>query len=265
MNKMLVAVFNDETKAYEGVQALKQLHAEGSLTLYSAAVIARDANGKITVKDWADRGPIGTVLGVVTGSLIGLLGGPAGMTAGAAVGTIAGSLYDLAEVGIGRDFFDEVSRKLSPGKVGVIAEIDEEWVTPLDTRMEPLGGVITRRPRSQFVAAETDEAVAADKEEFAKLQAEFNQAVGNAKTKMKLKLDAARERLQAQRDILHQKMESINKEGEAKIKAMQEQAAKATGEMKAQLEKRLEQTRTDYKRRADKLHQAWELIKEAAA
>jgi hypothetical protein len=187
------------------------------------------------------------------------------MAAGAAAGTIAGSLYDLAEVGIGRDFFDEVSQKLSPRKVGVIAEIDEDWVTPLDTRMEPLGGVITRRPRSEFIAAQIDEDIAADKAELAKLQAEFNQAVGNAKTKLKLKLDAGRERLQAKRNSFQQKMESVKQEGDAKIRAMQEQAFKATGEIKAELETRIEETRADYKRRADKLHQAWELIKEAAA
>jgi len=265
MNKMLAVVFNDETKAYEGVKALKQLHTEGSLTLYSAAVFTRDAGGKITLKERTDQGPVGTVLGVVTGSLIGLLGGPIGMAAGAATGTIAGSLYDLAEVGIGRDFFDEVSQKLSPDKVAVIAEIDEDWVTPLDTRMEPLGGVISRRPRSKFVAAQIDEDIAADKAEFAKLQAEFNQAVGNAKTKLKLKLDAGRERLQSKRNSVQQKMETVKQEGDAKIRAMQEQVSKATGEMKAELERRIDETRTDYKRRADKLHQAWELMKDAAA
>ena len=148
------------------------------------------------------------------------------MTAGAAAGTIAGSLYDLAEVGIGRDFFDEVSKKLSLGKVGVIAEIDEEWVTPLDTRMELLGGEIIRRPRAEFVAAQMDKDIAADKAEFAKLQVEFNQAVGNAKTKLKLKLDADHERLQDKRNVFRQKMESIKQEGDAKIKAMQEQAAR---------------------------------------
>jgi hypothetical protein len=97
-----------------------------------------------------------------------------------------------------------------------------------------------------------------------KLQAEFNQAVGNAKTKLKLKLDAAHERLQDKRNVFRQKMESIKQEVDAKVKAMQEQGAKASGELKAKLERRIEEARADYKRRADKLHQAWELIKEAA-
>ena len=76
-DKMIVVVFDNEKKAYEGSKALKDLHAEGSITLYASAVIAKDADGKVTVKQAADQGPLGTAVGLVTGSLIGLLGGPA--------------------------------------------------------------------------------------------------------------------------------------------------------------------------------------------
>ena len=70
MNKMIVTVFNDESSAYKGVNALKQLHAEGSLTLYATAVIAKDAKGAVGIKQAADQGPLGTRLGCATGSLI---------------------------------------------------------------------------------------------------------------------------------------------------------------------------------------------------
>ena len=86
MDKMLVVVFKDESRAYEGTNALRELHAEGSITLYAAAVIAKDAQGKVTVKQAADQGPAGTALGFATGGLIGMLGGPAGVALGAATG-----------------------------------------------------------------------------------------------------------------------------------------------------------------------------------
>ena len=136
MDKMLVVVFDDESKAYEGIKALRELHAEASLALYAAAVIAKDANGTVSVKQAADEGPLGTVLGLTTGSLIGLLGGPVGLAVGAVTGTLVGSLYDLAQLGVGEDFLAEVSQYLSPGKAAVVAEVDEEWITPLDARME---------------------------------------------------------------------------------------------------------------------------------
>jgi uncharacterized membrane protein len=54
MDKMLVVTFDDEEKAYEGSRALAALQGEGSIGVYGAAVIARDAEGKVVVRDEAD-------------------------------------------------------------------------------------------------------------------------------------------------------------------------------------------------------------------
>ena len=265
MNKMIVTVFNDEASAYKGVNALKELHAEGSLTLYANAVIARDAKGMVSVKQSADQGPVGSALGLATGTLIGLLGGPVGLAIGAATGTLAGSVYDIAQLGVSEDFLAEVSQYLSPGKVAVIAEIDEEWVTPLDTRMEPLGGSVFRRGRAEFIDAQIEREVAADKAEIAKLKAEHSQAAGEAKAKLKAKLDAAQSRLRARRDLLEKRIETIKREDEAKVKSLQEQMTRAKGEAKARLEKRVAEERANHQLRVDKLSKAWQLVKEAAA
>jgi hypothetical protein len=50
---------------------------------------------------------------------------------------------------------------------------------------------------------------------------------------------------------------------EAKIKSLQEQAAKESGKRKAKLEARIVELKTDQKRRSDLLKQAWELTKKA--
>ncbi len=47
MDKMLIATFDEEKKAYEGSRILKDLDAEGSLTVYATAVIGKDASGKL--------------------------------------------------------------------------------------------------------------------------------------------------------------------------------------------------------------------------
>jgi len=265
MNKMIVVVLNNESSAYEGVKALRELHAEGSLTLYATAVIARDAEGKVNVKQAADQGPLGTVLGFTTGSLIGLLGGPVGLAVGAAAGGIAGSLYDLAQVGVGDDFLTEVSQNLLPGNAAVVAEVDEDWVTPLDTRMETIGGVVFRRNRGEFIDAQIEQEIAADRAELAELKAEYDQAVGDSKAKLKAKIEAAHNRLQAKRDRFNEKIAAIKREEEAKIQSLNDQAAKAKSEMKVKMEKRIAEARADHKARVDKLNQAWQLVKEAAA
>jgi hypothetical protein len=39
----------------------------------------------------------------------------------------------------------DVATALTPGKYAVVADVDEDWVTPVDTRMEAVGGVVFRR------------------------------------------------------------------------------------------------------------------------
>ncbi len=151
MDKMLVVGFDSELKAYEGSRALQELQNEGSINLYAKAVIARDASGKVTVKQEGDMGPVGTAVGLLTGSLIGLIGGPVGVAVGATAGTYGGMLYDLANLGVGEDFLDEVAEYLQPGKAAVVAEVWEEWTLPVDTRMEALGGVVFRRSRNEVL------------------------------------------------------------------------------------------------------------------
>ena len=265
MNKMVVTIFNNETKAYEGLKALKGLHDEGSLTLYAAVVITKDAEGRISVKQADDPGPAGTIFGMATGSLIGLLGGPVGVAMGAAAGMVTGSLYDLTSLGVSEDFLAEVSQTLTPRKVAVVADVDEEWVTPLDSRMEALGGVVFRRARGEFIDARIEQEIAADQAELAEMKAEYKQAVGDAKAKLKAKIDAGEKALDARRALLAEKISAIARDGETRIQAIQQQAAKAKSEMKSKLEKRIEHQRTAHKARMEKLRQAGKLVKEAAA
>ena len=50
MEKMIVTIFNTEAAAYDGVSALKALNDGGDITLYATAVLAKDADGKVSVK-----------------------------------------------------------------------------------------------------------------------------------------------------------------------------------------------------------------------
>jgi uncharacterized membrane protein len=264
-DKMIVVVFDNEKKAYEGSKALNDLDAEGSITLYASAVIAKDANGKLTVKQAADQGPLGTGVGLLTGTLIGLLGGPAGVAVGALAGTTGGALYDLAKVGVGEDFLSDVGQQLKPGKVAVVAEVWEEWVTPLDTRMEAAGGIVLRRTRGEVLDSQIEKDVASLKADVANLEAEYTRADKEAKAKLQAKINTAKAKLKAAQDRVKAAAEATKREMEAKIKALKEHVAKAKGDAKAKLEARITEVQSDYKRRADKLRQARELTKEALA
>lgn len=265
MDKMLVVVFDSELKAYDGSRALQELQNEGSINLYAKAVIARDAGGKVEVKEEGDMGPVGAGVGLLTGSLIGLLGGPVGLAIGAYAGTVGGLFYDLGHLTVGGDFLSEVEQSLLPGKAAVVAEVWEEWTMPVDTSMEALGGVVIRRTRGDVVDAQVERDSAALKADLAELEAEYDQATGEAKANLQKKIDAAKTKLHATQEAIEAKIEASQKETEAKIKSLQEQAAKESGERKAKREARIAELKADQKRRSDLLKQAWELTKEAVS
>src|SRR5271166_3664570 len=196
MDRMLVVIFDNETKAYEGEKALLQLDAEGSISVYSHVVVAENADGSATVKQGHGPGALGTLLGTALGSLIGLLGGPAGVAIGAASGFAIGGVTDLNDVRIGKDFIEDVTKQLVPTKVAVVAEIDEDWTTPLDTRMEPIGGIVFRRALSEVKHTIHEENVAAMKADFAKMKAEQEKAQADRKAKLQEKINQLDSKIQ---------------------------------------------------------------------
>jgi len=263
MDKYLVIGFDNELKAYEGSRALQDLQNEGSINLYAKAVIVRDASGKVTVKQEGDMGPVGTAVGLLTGSLIGLIGGPVGVAVGATAGTYGGLLYDSVNLGINMDFIDEVADYLQPGKAAAVAEVWEEWVVPVDTRMEALGGVVFRRSRNEVWDIVIDRDVRSLNAELDELEAEYDQATGEAKANLQKKIDAAKTKLHATQEAIQARIDASQKETDAKIKSLQEQAAKESGARKTKREARIAELKADQKRRSDLLKQAGALTKKA--
>lgn len=256
MDKMLVAVFDSETQAYEGTRVLKELHAEGQITLYAEAVIVKDAQGNVAVKQVADPGPVGTAVGLLTGTLVGVLGGPVGMLVGASAGALGGSMFDLGETVVGSDFLDEVARNLAPGKAAVVAEAEEEWVTPIDARMAAVGGRVLRRTRGDVEHAQFERDITALNAEIAAMEAEYEQATDEAKANLRARIDSTKSRLRETRERARARMEATQREAEAKLAALQAQSDRASAEQRAQLDKRAAEVRADYARRTAMLDQA---------
>jgi uncharacterized membrane protein len=263
MNKLLVTVFDTETEAYEGLRALKDLHQSGDITLYATAVIVKDASGKVSVKQTADEGPIGTGLGLLTGSLLGLLGGPIGLAIGATTGSLAGIIFDLSKAGIDADYLDDVAGALTPERAAVLADVDEPWVTPVDVRMAKLGGTIFRRQRTEYVDDMLDREAAALNAELNALDAELAQASAENRAALQARINQARQKLQTLEAQIEAKQTALQNELNAKIHALREQAKTASQARKAQAEQRAAETKADYEMRRAKLNEANALIKEA--
>ncbi len=142
MEKMLVVVFDNELKAYDGYRTLSELDAEGSISVHDKAVITKNADGKVILKKEGDEYPVRTVGGTAIGAVIGLLGGPIGVGVGAMAGAFTGSILDLNRAGVNTEFLDDASKKLTPSKWAIVADISEDWQTPVDDRMVVLGGTV---------------------------------------------------------------------------------------------------------------------------
>src|SRR6476646_10424684 len=108
MERMVVVVFDNEKKAYQGLSELKKLEQEGSISVYDGAVVVKHADGTVSVKDLDQAFPAGMLSGSAVGGLIGLLGGPAGLAIGATSGLALGAIYDADTSRGGIDFVNDV-------------------------------------------------------------------------------------------------------------------------------------------------------------
>ncbi len=262
MDKILVVLFAGEREAYEGYSALKELDDEGTITLYGESVIAKSADGKAEVKKSAGMGPLGTVVGMVTGALVGMVAGPAGVAVGATAGMAGGSVYDLAEAGIGVDFLDGVAERLEPGMAAVVAEVQEEWVTPVDTRMEQVGGIVFRRVRGEIVDAQIERDLEAIAPELAAMEAEYEQENEEAKARLRAKIAAAKADLKATQERARARVDTTQREADAKTDSLKQQAAKANGEAKQRIEKRRAEVEAKRNELSEKLNRTWQRAKE---
>ena len=225
MDRMLVVVFDSENKAYEGKKALSQLESEGSIAVYAYAVISKNPDGTTTLKQGDDPGPLGTLVGTSVGSLIGLLGGPVGLAIGATAGLVAGGAADLDNARVGADFIDDVRLELQPGKYAVVAEIQEDWTTPVDSRMEAIGGKVYRRALSEVRQTVDDEETAAMKADLAQMKAEHAKAHADRKAKLLEKINQLDSKIQAQLEKAKEQRQAAERQAKAKVEILKANAA----------------------------------------
>ena len=260
---MLIAVFETETKAYEGLSALKGLHKDGDITLYAIAVINKDQNGQIRIKEGADQGPIGTGVGLLTGSMIGLLAGPVGFAIGAATGAMAGMIFDVSDIDINGTFLDDVSAALTNGKTAVVCEIDETWTVPVDTKMQALDGMVFRRLRYEVEEEQLNREAEAISNEYKQLKEEFNEAREADKASINASIEKLKNKAKAASDHLSKKMDDSKSQFDAKVNAIKVQMKNANDRRKAKLQKRIDVLTEEYTNRSAKLKQAAKLVSEA--
>ena len=127
MENVVVSIFHIESEAFQAFSELKQFGQTENTKLAQASIVKAE-NGVINVKDSFDlMNSLGDDYfeGGLIGSLIGILGGPLGVlfgfAAGGAIGASVGSAKELAKSAL----ITTVSKKLTNGEVAIIALVQE--------------------------------------------------------------------------------------------------------------------------------------------
>ena len=110
----------------------------GRLRLTDTAVVARDLDGKVHVKnEWSSGAKIGAVAGGFLGLLTSFLFPVVGTAAGAAAGAWLGSTFDT---GVDGAFVGDIGRSLRPGRSALFLMIGEADPAALRAALEPYAG-----------------------------------------------------------------------------------------------------------------------------
>jgi uncharacterized membrane protein len=143
--QIIIAAFQDEDEADQALKTLKEAKKEKLISIDNAAVIRKDEEGKLHIKETADMGGgKGAGIGTLVGGAIGLIGGPVGVVAGGALGAVVGGLTaKLYDGGFKDDRLRQIGTSLQPGTSAIIAVIEHRWVAELERELAEEGADVT--------------------------------------------------------------------------------------------------------------------------
>jgi uncharacterized membrane protein len=116
---VLVATYPDEATAREDYQVVKDAHAAGLVGSYDAAVVTKDASGKVHENKDETATRHGAWWGVAAGAALGVIFPPSVLGAAAAGGMAGGVSGHLAR-GMSRSEAKQLGDFIGPGQAGLV-------------------------------------------------------------------------------------------------------------------------------------------------
>ena len=143
MSDLVAIAYDDEFKAEEVRLALVKLQKEHLIELEDAAVVVKDEEGKVQLKQAVNLTAAGAVSGGFWGLLIGTLFFVplAGAAIGAASGALGGALSDI---GVDDDFMKELGETMQPGTSALFVLIRKVTPDKVLEDIAPYGGKVLR-------------------------------------------------------------------------------------------------------------------------
>jgi uncharacterized membrane protein len=203
-DNVIAVSFPEEANAYEALARLKELDSQGSVGVRGAGVVAREEDGRITIKDrYGDDSFEDTAGGGLLGLLVGVLGGPLGVLIGGATGLLVGSLFDEDDDDDTRSVLADISKSIRVGPPGLLAEVSEPGPEAIDAIMAHLNGTVVRRSVAD-VELEIAAAEDAQREAKKKARKELREARHKKhKDKVDAKVAELKAKLPGHKEVAH--------------------------------------------------------------
>jgi uncharacterized membrane protein len=153
---MVGLVFDNQAKADEIMAFVRELHARGTIRVRNAALLAKSADGTISVKERHDLdAKNGAVGGLVLGGVLGLMTGGIGLVAapviGAGIGAVTGRVVDR---GFDDTFLKSLAERMQPGRSGLLLIVQSEWRVPLHDALKGRADIILQQELTDRLIAE---------------------------------------------------------------------------------------------------------------
>jgi uncharacterized membrane protein len=153
---MVALVFDNQVRANDVMAFVRDLHQRGTIRVRNAAVLAKAADGTITVKERHDLdAKNGAIGGMVLGGVVGLLTGGIGILAAPAIGSAIGAVTGrVVDRGFDDTFLKSLAERMQPGRYGLLLIVESEWRVPLHEALKGVGGVILQQELTDRLIAE---------------------------------------------------------------------------------------------------------------
>jgi uncharacterized membrane protein len=127
--ELIAASFTDQYTAKQCLDQLKRMDKDGTIDLLDAAVLVKQADGKLKVNEVEELTPKkGRRRGAVIGGIFGAIFPPS-ILISAVVGAVAGcALGRFTDQGMKNADLKAIGEELAPGHSAIIAIIEDKWV-----------------------------------------------------------------------------------------------------------------------------------------
>lgn len=156
MSELIAIAYDNEFKAEEVRLTLAKLQKAHLIELEDAAVVVKDKEGKVKLKQAIDLTAAGAVSGGFWGLLIGtlFLMPLAGAAIGAASGALGGALSDI---GVDDNFMKELGETMQPETSALFVLVRQVTPDKVLEEVAPYGGKVLRTSLTKDKEAELQE------------------------------------------------------------------------------------------------------------